>query len=98
MAERIEATCEACGKIFVKNTYNQRYCCPACQRTGTRMKAREYQRELYAKKRQAKKKKPPSLTEINQKARATGMTYGKYMAKEYGKLVKVDSKGGKENV
>lgn len=99
MIERIEATCEQCGQVFVKKTYNQIYCCPACQRKGQRRKAKEdYYQEKCSKKSKAKKKKPPSLIEINKKARAAGMTYGQYMAKEYGKLVKVDSKGGKGNV
>ena len=98
MIERIEATCEECGLVFVKKTYNQIYCCPACQRKGQRRKSKDYWQQYSNKAKAKKKKKPPSLIEINQKARAAGMTYGQYMAKEYGKLVKVDSKGGKGNV
>lgn len=95
MVERIEASCEECGKIFAKKTTNQRYCCPECQRAGRRRKAREYYLLEKRTKKAKGKKRPPSLTEINKKARAAGMTYGKYMAKEYGKLVKVERR--KEN-
>jgi len=96
MGGKIEASCQECGKIFVKQTNNQRYCCEECKRIGQRRKSREYQKMNYVRKGQPKKKRPPSLAEINQRARAAGMTYGKYMAKEYGKLVKVERR--KENV
>lgn len=94
--EIIEAACEECGIIFDKKTNNQRYCCPECKKIGQRRKSREYYRAHYVPKGQAEeKKKPPSLTEINQKARAAGMTYGQYMAKEYGKQVKIERSKGK---
>ena len=96
VVEIIEAACEECGIIFDKKTNNQRYCCPECKKIGQRRKAREYYRAHYVPKGQAEeKKKPPSLTEINQKARAAGMTYGQYMAKEWGKQVKVERSKGK---
>ena len=96
VVERIEAACEECGIIFEKQANNQRYCCEECKKIGQRRKSREYQRAKYVKKGQAEEKnKPPSLTEINQRARAAGMTYGQYMAKEYGKQGKVERSKGK---
>lgn len=94
VVEKIEAMCEECGLIFEKKTNNQRYCCPECKKIGQRRKSRERQRAKYVKKGQAKKKKPPSLAEINQSARAAGMTYGQYMAQEWGKQVKVERSKG----
>lgn len=86
----LEAKCEECGLIFEKKRNNQRYCCPECSKAGRLRKSRENHRAArLAKQRQAKNRKP-TLSEINQKARAAGMTYGKYMAQEYGKQVKVE--------
>ena len=86
----MEIRCEECDIIFEKKTKNQRYCCPKCKRAGGRRKAREryYQTEKYLSRQRAKEKQ--TLADINSKAREAGMTYGKYMAQEYGKLVKVE--------
>ena len=73
--------------IFIKQNYNQRYCCDECRRKGNQRKARERYRQQIAAKQKNKK---PTLADINSKARAAGMTYGKYMAQEYGKQVKVE--------
>ena len=98
MVERIEASCQECGLIFVKQRNNQRYCCEECKIAGRRRKSREYWRAHYAREGQPQKKKALSLAEVNEKARAAGMTYGQYMAKEQGKRIKVRRKGGKKNV
>lgn len=92
----MEVRCENCGLIFEKQHHNQHYCCDACRRQAYRRRQRErymQQKELNQKSRKNRK---PTLSEINQKARAAGMTYGEYMAQEYGKQVKVERR--KENV
>lgn len=92
MVERIEMRCGNCGLIFEKQNYNQRYCCDACRRKGNSRKSKErYRLQKIAKQ----KNKKPTLADINNKARAAGMTYGKYMAQEYGKQVKVERRKGK---
>lgn len=94
--ERIEIRCDGCGLIFEKQNYNQHYCCDECRRQGYLKKQRERYRQQKALKQKMQKNKKPTLSEINQRARAAGMTYGKYMAQEYGKQVKVERR--KENV
>ena len=86
----MEISCENCGLIFEKQNYNQHYCCDACRRQGNKRKSQERYRQQKALNQRKKKNKKPTLSEINQRARAAGMTYGKYMAQEYGKQVKVE--------
>ena len=91
----IEAYCQECGKTFTKRRSNQRYCCEECCRLGTLRRNRASYNRRYAeakKKGKGKKKKLSTLAEINQLARDAGMTYGKYMALQYGKLVRVRRK------
>ena len=84
----MEIRCENCGLIFEKQHHNQRYCCDECRRKGNRRKTKERYKQQKAVRKIKNKK--PTLSEINNKARAAGMTYGKYMAQEYGKQVKVE--------
>ena len=55
-----------CGKEFM-GTKTQQYCCPEC-RVPT-----------YKPKKKVVKKKPCTIDEIAKKAKALGMTYGKYV-------------------
>lgn len=92
----LEAKCEYCDLIFEKKKNNQRYCCPECSKAGRLRKSRDYHRAERLAKQKQKENKKPTLSDINQRARAAGMTYGKYMAQEYSKQVKVERR--KENV
>ena len=83
----MEIRCEECGLIFEKQTKNQRYCCEECSKLGNNRKSRERYR---MQKAAAKGKEKQTIADINRKAREAGMTYGQYMAKEYGKMVKVE--------
>lgn len=77
--------CLECGKEFAPRSGTQVCCGPVCQDTRTKVLARNWkdmQREKEQAEKAAKKKrkKAETLAEINAKARAAGMTYGKYMA------------------
>lgn len=95
MVNRIEVRCENCGLIFEKQHHRQAYCCDACRQQGKRRKQTERYRQLKELNQSKRKNKKPTLADINSKARAAGMTYGKYMAQEYGKQVKVERRKGK---
>ena len=83
----MEVRCGYCDLIFEKQNYNQRYCCDKCRRQGSLKRQKERYRQQKAVKQKNKK---PTLSDINSKVRAAGMTYGQYMAQEYGKQVTVE--------
>lgn len=80
--------CETCGKVFMKKARNQRYCCPKCR--GENMEVRERKRDrerarYFSKKKEAldeeiRKRSKPDLAQIENAARAAGMSYGRYIA------------------
>ena len=63
--------CKGCG-IWFNAVKNQQYCTVKC-----------YQAHYYKQKKKMKEPKPTNLTEIEAKARAKHMSYGKYKAMEY---------------
>jgi hypothetical protein len=75
--------CEICGKIFLTNRTTNKTCSPECHHERQKKLSRAgYYRQKEAKKEKAKKEKQKrveTLTEVQRKARAAGMTYGKYM-------------------
>ena len=69
--------CPICNKIFVA-TSNRRKYCTDCQEEGNRIKHQQYDQ---MKKYRVKKKEKYEIEEINRKALAEGLSYGKYVAK-----------------
>lgn len=70
--------CVECGIEFAPNRETQVCCNAICQHERIR-KIEKSWREEAKKKGEKTKKKADTLAEINAKARAAGMTYGKYM-------------------
>ena len=42
--KKIEIECPVCGRTFVKNTFNQKYCSEKCKRTVNDRKKKKRQR------------------------------------------------------
>ena len=73
--------CVVCGAEFAPRNGNAVTCNPICTRERQRLLDIERGREKRANKRKekaAKKKKKDTLCKINGKARAMGLSYGKY--------------------
>ena len=84
-------TCAYCGKEFETNRKNGRFCCYECyKRNSNRLETERYRR----KKAEAKEsiEVHNSLAETVRKARSMVMSYGKYKAMIYSKMI-----GGKHN-
>lgn len=78
--------CKICQKHFIANRSNMVYCSPKCREAGKRLQTREWLAEDRAKDKAPKKDKKPkekplSIAEINARALAEGLSYGKYVAK-----------------
>lgn len=75
--------CAMCGKVFaVSGRGNRCYCGARCRHEKILQASREYYRAAVQRRAEEAYTGPPSgpaLAELNQKARAAGMTYGKYM-------------------
>ena len=90
--------CQHCGKPFtvMKNGGGKKFCNKACQIEHNKNGASErwynvykerQHKERLAAEQQAKANKSESLDEVQKKARAAGMSYGKYMlAKQMGQI------------
>lgn len=82
--------CDICGKIFLTNRSTNKTCSPECHherelrlKRENHRKYREAMKEGNATRIEKKKqKKVETLTEVQRKARAAGMTYGKYMEQQ----------------
>ena len=71
-------SCPSCKKEFMQKTVVQIYCSRNCQNMHYREVVKQESKE------KAKKEvKIGSLADVNNKARAIGMTYGQYMAMQY---------------
>ena len=66
--------CEHCGGHFNAARINIKYCCRSCRDKAYR----ERQKSPYNEKRE---KKMDRICEINEKARAEGLSYGQYVGK-----------------
>lgn len=83
--------CEICGKIFLTNRSTNKTCGKDCYYIRQKkLKREQYYRSKEAKKnnevsksKKTKQKRIESLTEVQQKAQAAGMTYGKYMEQQF---------------
>lgn len=89
--------CQHCGKPFtvMKNGGGKKFCSKICQVEHNKSGASERWYNVYKERRrrerlaaeQAKINKPESLDEVQRKAQAVGMSYGKYMlAKQMGQI------------
>lgn len=89
--------CKYCGKPFtvMKNGGGKKFCSKACQVEHNKAGASERWYSVYKERRrkermaaeQAKVSKPESLDEVQKKAQAAGMSYGKYMlARQMGQI------------
>ena len=67
--------CGGCNKEFISQKHGTKYCCDECRKAAQKQRDRE--------RNEKKDLKPPTVAEINAKARAEGMSYGKYMAMKY---------------
>lgn len=80
--------CVICGQTFKKVNGIQRYCSLPCKRKAQHQQYLEWMRRYREEMQQFKKKqeKKPAyssfkeLADMNERARAAGMTYGKYVA------------------
>lgn len=80
--------CKYCGKEFtVMKTGGKKYCSKECQKEINKPLAAERWRNSYKEKRRREREKKKetipgkmeSIAEIQRKARAAGMSYGKYV-------------------
>ena len=72
--------CKYCGKKFLSVKSNHVYCCSYCSKQARNKLAREEGKKEIPK---PKPKKKDRITEINEAAKAAGMSYGKYVAMQY---------------
>lgn len=75
--------CKVCGVKFVPLSRNNTICPnPECKKIGNtvaKAKYRKMKKERAAKENKRVVQRQETLTEINEKARAMGLSYGKYM-------------------
>ena len=78
-------TCAYCGKEFLSNRKNGRFCSPECREIirNESNKQRYYRKKAEAEQRIEVKE---NLAETVQKARDMGMSYGQYKAMIYKKM------------
>lgn len=84
--------CKFCGKQFLAAKKNHIYCCHNCSLKSRQRRDRELYKEE-KKEKTRRKKKQNRIAEINEAARAAGMTYGQYVAMQYAKTITI---GGKD--
>lgn len=78
--------CEICGKEFRPVKTSGKYCSKECAKEANRIKNIElHKARMRENKGKQKKieKKPTTIAEVQRAARAEGLTYGQYMAKQY---------------
>lgn len=95
-AERVtlKRICAICGKEFIPAANNQKYCSADCADVAMRQRKHEEGLRLTEQKRARKKGRHTS--QIDSKlaaARAAGLSYGEYVARELKEQVKVDVEG-----
>lgn len=71
--------CECCGENFYAAKRSVKYCSDPCRKEAIRKQTAERNKSPYGKR----EKKMDRIAEINAKARALGMTYGKYVGMLY---------------
>lgn len=80
---RLMKKCEICGKEFIADRRNAKYCGKVCRKIANNETIEKYLRTKEAAeeatKRESKAKKTP-LWKVNEEARKAGLTYGQYQA------------------
>lgn len=78
--------CKICGKPIPMERSRQKYCSDECRAVMNRKRKLEYDREARAKAKAKKHAKSDhGLVEAALKAKLMGLSYGRYMALNYGK-------------
>lgn len=72
--------CECCGESFPASRRSVKYCSDPCRKEAARKQAAERSKSPYNDKPE---KKPDRIVEINRLAREEGLSYGRYVAREY---------------
>ena len=81
--------CKNCGKEFEPVCNRQKHCCPECRIAYSWKRQKDRQKTGQNRKQKEKKKKQTStLADQNKKARACGLSYGKYVAQKYAPAVR----------
>ena len=81
--------CEHCGKSFVSEKCNRKFCCKECvsaHRKEYRTQLRQYALEDKLRKEQA----PIHFQDMARQAKENGISYGKFIAKRDSNLTKVE--------
>lgn len=73
--------CAMCGETFVYKKGNKKCCSTKCAQERNKL-LRNWRAKLELQN--AKRKKVLSIAEVNELARAQGMTYGEYLARTEG--------------
>ncbi len=79
-----ERQCPVCGKVFTGTNNAQKYCSAKCREKAQRIsQSSRWETCGRTTDSRCKKKRKPAktLAEINELAKAEGLTYGKYFAK-----------------
>lgn len=84
-------TCVECGETFEQtNSYKKRFCSAKCRKEN---KGRLTRWNKVIKDRdKAKTSNIKSISKVQELARASGMSYGEYVAREYARTIKVERK------
>lgn len=79
-----ERKCEVCGRPYVTNKANAKYCGQKCSKEGIRRVNAE-NRKIQSENKKAEKKKKKdnqkAIVNIAVEAKKAGMSYGQYVAK-----------------
>ena len=75
--------CEHCGREFLSDRANRKYCSYECKEAVKKAQRRDYNKKRRKKTDKKTDKCRTSLTDINRIARETGMSYGQYVAQQY---------------
>ena len=85
---RIEMICQECGGQYIAKRHDSVTCSAKCNAERNKRRVREYgavyrekmRAEKLLLKEQPKQEKVESIDEVQKKAQAMGMSYGKYLA------------------
>lgn len=81
--------CKNCGKEFEPANNRQVHCCPECRIAYSWQRQKDRQKLNRAgNKKKRRKKQTSTLADQNKKARACGLSYGKYVAQKYAPVVR----------
>lgn len=82
--EEIKKICKLCGREFITTKKTQVYCDKRCTDKANKLASCERKKAKAAEKNKPKR---CTIADINEAARAAGMSYGKYVAMQYAKTI-----------